>query len=222
MLRGAAILAMAAVHFLYDLSVFGNRSISLPVPLFLLSRYGHLLFILLSGICATLGQRTFLRGMAVFSAGLLVSYGTLFGELILGIPGIRICFGILHLLGFSMMVYPLFSRLPAPMLAILGAAGILLGMGMGRTLVSAVYLFPLGFRSDRVYTGSDFFPVFPNLGWFLIGAALGKSLYRDRISRFPGLPWQIPLLRGLAFCGRHSLEIYLLHQPILFPISLLL
>ena len=51
--------------------------------------------------------------------------------------------------------------------------------------------------------------------WFLIGAALGKTLYRRKASLLPRVSARNPVRRALCLIGRHSLELYLLHQPIL-------
>lgn len=221
-LRGLCILGMIAVHLVFDLTFFVGISLTLPTWFYCLQQYGGLLFILISGICATLGTRSFRRGGIVFGAGLLVSYVTLFADFVVGAVGVRIWFGILHLLGLCMLLYPLFRRLPWWALALSGAAFVALGVWMATVRVSADYLFPLGLCSEKIYTGSDYFPVFPGLGWFLLGAALGKTVYRSRRSLLPNAPSECAVLRFLRLCGRHSLEIYLLHQPILLGLTLLL
>ena len=48
-----------------------------------------------------------------------------------------------------------------------------------------------------------------------MGGALGKTAYRDRKSRFPKCTGEEPVLGFLCLCGRNSLWIYLLHQPVL-------
>ena len=62
----------------------------------------------------------------------------------------------------------------------------------------------------------------PFFGWFVIGAGLGKLVYRRKQSLLPRVNADFFLLRFLCFVGRHSLEIYLLHQPILSGITALL
>ena len=221
-LRGICILGMLIVHFCFDLYYFGGVIPAYPRWFQMLGRDGHLLFILISGICVTLGSRSFQRGAAVFGCGLLVSYVTLFLDLILGMENLRIWFGILHLLGLCMMLWPLFRRLPPWALGVLGGGMIVLGWYFASLSVSLGFLFPLGLCSDAVFAGSDFFPLFPGLGWFLVGALLGKTLYKKRRSLLPGLPWESPLLRFFSACGRHSLPIYLFHQPLLALVTLIL
>lgn len=221
-LRGLCILGMVVVHLCYDLVAFAGKSLSLPGWFILLGQYGHLFFILISGICVTFSSTSIKRGAIVLCCALLVSYVTLYMDQIVGMGRVRIWFGILHLLGVCMLLYPLFRRLPHWVLTLLGVVFIALGVYLKGVRVSVDYLFPLGLRSGSVYTGSDYFPLFPGLGWFLLGAALGKTVYRSKKSLLPRVNSAAPLPRALCFCGRHSLEIYLVHQPILTLAVLLL
>ena len=220
--RGLCIIGMMAVHFLIDLIYF-NKLSDLPGWFYVLQNNGYILFVLISGICATLtGHSTLGRGFAVFACGLLVTYVTMFMEEILGFSGLRIWFGILHMLGVCMMLYPIFRKLPFWALALFGAVFLAFGYWMQTLTVSVDYLFPIGLRSASFYVGSDYFPVFPGFGWFLIGAALGKLVYRKKESLMPRVNADFFLLRGLRFVGRHSLWFYLLHQPVLFAVVYIL
>lgn len=221
-LRGICILGMVVVHFFFDLGYFGSVSLTLPQWFLFIREYGHVLFVLISGICATLASRSFQRGVTVFGAGLLISYVTMFMDQILGLSNMRIWFGILHMLGICMMLYPLFKRLPHWALAVFGVAFIILGFWFETFTVSVDYLFPLGLRSGRVFTGSDFFPIFPGFGWFLFGAFLGKTVYRKKQSLLPRINAENAVLRFFRLCGKHSLLIYLAHQPILTLLTLLI
>ena len=63
----------------------------------------------------------------------------------------------------------------------------------------------------------DYVPVFPWFGVVLIGIFIGHQLLGAPALRVIQ-SWQsnMPLARGLALAGRHSLLIYMLHQPIMF------
>ncbi len=220
-LRGICIIGMVIVHLFFDLRVFAGFDLNLPMWFVFIRSYGHVLFVLISGICVTLASRSFKRGLVVFGAGLLISYVTLFMDVFLKADGFRIWFGILHMLGVCMMLYPLFKKLPWWLLAVLGLGFVLLGFWLEGITVSADYLFLLGLCSGKVYVGSDFFPIFPGLGWFLLGAALGKTLYRKKESLLPKVPSDFWLLKALGFVGRNSLLIYLFHQPVLTGLVLL-
>lgn len=113
-----------------------------------------------------------------------------------------------------MLVWPLFRRLPGWALAVLGGILALAGLYLRGMVVDFSWLFFLGLTPTGFQSG-DYFPLLPNLGFFLLGAALGKTCYREKRSRLPRVNTSNPCLRLLCFCGRQSLPIYLLHQPIL-------
>lgn len=229
-LRGICILGMMVVHFVFDLNEFAGLGLTMPGWFDFCQRYGHILFILISGTCATLASRSFRRGVIVFCAGLLVTGVTLFMVCVLKFNrSLSIFFGILHLLGLCMILFPLFKKLPVWALAVLGAGFVALGVWLA-ALEPVAVSFPsaqglllgaIGIRPAGFYSG-DYFPIFPNLGWFLLGAVLGRTAYRRRESLLPKVNADFFLLRFFRFCGRHSLWIYLLHQPVLAGLAMLL
>ena len=68
------------------------------------------------------------------------------------------------------------------------------------------------------FSSADYFPLLPWFFLFLIGTVFGGWCLQHRDSRI----LTAPLSGALTFLGRHSLIVYLLHQPILFGISFLL
>jgi uncharacterized membrane protein len=62
----------------------------------------------------------------------------------------------------------------------------------------------------------DYFPMFPWFGIVLMGMAVGNVLYKDgkRQFPFPDLSKYVPA-RFMSWVGKHSLAIYLAHQPII-------
>ncbi|MBR4290057.1 MAG: DUF1624 domain-containing protein [Oscillospiraceae bacterium] len=208
LLRGLCILGMIAVHFIYDLTeiypVFGGYS-----PLFLLVKnWGGTVFFLISGICVTLGHRHLRRGITVFSCGMVVSAVTVLA----GFVPIR--FGVLHALGVCMLCWECFKRASARVLAGCGIAFAVLGWAFEQITVSNAFLYPLGLTAAS-FESADFFPLFPNLGYFLLGACLGRRYYAGRKSLFPQYAFLSPVSRFLRLCGRRSLLLYLIHQPVL-------
>ena len=83
------------------------------------------------------------------------------------------------------------------------------------------WLMPLGLIPPG-FSSSDYFPLLPYLGWFLLGACLGRLLYGRRQSLLPDFPSGAWPVRALRWCGTHSLWIYLLHQPVLYALVQLL
>ena len=211
-LRGICLLGMVGIHLLYDLNI------SLPLPLQLLQDWGGCAFVLLSGICVTLGHHPLRRGLVVLGCGMVCTLVT-WGMYRLGFASrqLVIWFGVLHCLGACMLLWPVFRRGSSLLLGFLGGMFIILGFLFENLLLSTPLLVPLGIVFPG-FASADYFPLIPNLGFFLLGATLGRKLYRSKESLFP----QIRCSRFLCFCGKHSLAIYLLHQPILYGILFIL
>ena len=218
-LRGLCILMVLAFHLIFDLvEVFRLVRWDYPGWFLLLRDWGGLIFLILSGICVTLGSRSVRRGLTVLGCGMACTAVTVSMTFFGFHPSMIIWFGVLHCLGTCMLLWPLFQKYPWWALLLLGLTGIALGFLFLRLRVDTVWLIPLGLMFPG-FASSDYFPLLPHLGFFLTGTALGKTLYGKKRSLFPSAPrWAEPL----TFCGRHSLWIYLLHQPVLYVVCLIL
>jgi uncharacterized membrane protein len=133
-------------------------------------------------------------------------------------PTSAIYFGILQCLAVSMLLYgAAFEHAGAVTCAawgtfVLGLAALL--PFLKRTLaVRTDWLLPFGLPSPS-FSSFDYFPLIPWLGIFLIGASLGKSVYASKRSL---LPWRLPPT-FVNWAGRHSLVIYIAHQPIIMGV----
>ncbi len=220
--RGLCVLGMIAVHLVYDLTqLYGVFSWNAAWFSFV-QNWGGVLFLLISGTSATLGSKSVRRGAVVFACGMLctaVTYALY--RIGLANSGIIIRFGVLHCLGICMILWQAVKKLPTAHLTALGAVLTALGLYLRTKVFSFRFLMPLGF----VYAGfqsSDYFPLIQNFGFFLLGAALGRTLYRERQTRLPNVNENIPPLRFLRACGKHSLAIYLIHQPAIAAIGIAL
>lgn len=221
--RGLCILFVFAAHLAFDLREFLKLDFQLG-PVQALFDYGGAVFIVISGVSATLGSRSFRRGLIVFGCGMVITAVTC-GMVWLDMldSSNLILFGVLHLLGVCMMLYPLLKKLPTWLLAVLGVGIVALGYWFFSFYLSPAaegfdprqLLFVFGLRLPGFAAG-DYFPLFPHLGWFLLGIVLGRTVYRDRQTRLPKVPANALPLRFLQFAGRHSLELYLIHQPVIF------
>ena len=216
-LRGLCILGVIVVHFVYDLTVLYRLVDWTPPQAFqFVQRWGGILFLLISGICVTLGSRCVKRGLVVFACGLIISAVT-YGMYHFGFSGkgIIIYFGVLHCLGVCMLLWPIFRKWHWVSLLSLAAALTAIGFVlMDMEPVEYRWLMPLGLPW-KGFVSSDYFPLLPNFGFFLAGAGFGRLLYSNKETLLPKVNAQNPILRFLRFCGKHSLWIYLLHQPIL-------
>lgn len=223
--RGLCLLGVLIVHLMYDLVyLYGLLDWQYPAWFTFIQTWGGILFILLSGLCVTLGHHHIRRGLAVFGCGLIITAVTA-GMYFLGMAekSILIYFGVLHCLGICMLLWGVFRDLPDLLLLILGVALAAVGLylNFAAVHVSTPWLLPLGLIPHGFST-ADYFPLLPNMGFFLLGAVLGRHLYAKKKTLFPAVNERNPIVRFLSFCGRHSLWIYMGHQPVFAGICMLI
>jgi uncharacterized membrane protein len=155
------------------------------------------------------------RGGQVLAAACLVSLATLIA---LG-PDDAVRFGILHLIALAMLVVlPLTVGLGA-WNVVLGIAAILVGLEVRQTDISIDVAMVLGF--DPGETGVDWYGLLPWLGATWIGVAIGALLYPvgERGALLSRLRREPPTAGVAGAPGRHSLAIYLVHQPVLLVLT---
>ena len=215
-LRGLLIPGMILIHIVYDVTVL-YRFVDWTWPdWYVLLQYNYgALFVALSGVSVTLGSRSVRRGLVVLGCGMICTAVTALMYLLgMADRGIVIYFGVLHCIGVCMLLWTVLRKCPVWLLAVLGLAMAVLGQYLRYQTFDFPWLLPLGFQFSG-FASSDYFPLLPNLGYFLLGSAVGRSLYRAKRTRFPRVDETRLPIRTLCFWGRHSLMIYLLHQPVL-------
>lgn len=215
-LRGLCIPGMILIHLIYDVvNLYGFIHWPYPSWYSLFKNNYGALFLVISGVSVTLGRRSVRRGLTVFGCGIIVTAATL-GMYLMGMAGkgILIYFGVLHCLGVCMILWPVFRKLRPGHLLLVGIPLVLIGWWLRGQVWELPLLMPFGFPFPG-FSSSDYFPLMPNLGYFLLGAALGRTFYAQKTTLFPQVDTQNPLIRPFCWMGRNSLTIYLLHQPIL-------
>jgi uncharacterized membrane protein len=220
--RGIAILMMVLFHTLFDLYYLGVYQAEVYSGFWRYFAFATAaLFLLIVGISLTISRarvsltksgyqlalKFVYRGAGIFLLGLVVTFFTW-----LFLPENFIIFGILHLIGVSVMLSPLFFRFKKWNIA-LGFLFLAIGF-LFATYSGSVWLLPLGIH-PAAFSSVDYEPIFPWAGVVLIGMGLGELFYPGGVRGFalPTIPAFI--VRPLGFLGRHSLIIYLVHQPII-------
>lgn len=216
--RGVAIALMFAYHFCFDLNYLALVSLDLyRDPFWLHARTVIVtLFLLLVGVSLSLAHAQGIRWPAVRrrSVQLVVAAAVVSAGSYLLFPRSYIFFGVLHFIALaSLLALPFVRR---QWLALVGGVGLLwLGLGVTSPLFDQPLLNWVGLMSHKPVT-EDYVPLLPWLGVVLLGVYLG--------GRLAALPAASPLLRwqasgppgtALVWAGRHSLLLYLLHQPLL-------
>jgi uncharacterized membrane protein len=133
-----------------------------------------------------------------------------------------IIFGVLHLLAVCMLFYgvthKLWEKIPKSLMLIFCIAGIIISSYCVNNIeIQSEHLWIFGWQY-KGFVSYDYFPLFPWLFVFLFGTWLG---YYVKENRFPAWFYKarIPVL---SFIGKHSLVVYIIHQPILYGLVLLL
>lgn len=208
---------MVVFHFAWDLNYLGLADISLYTGFWgLLQKTTATLFLALVGVGASLSFNRQKKGFAeralkrAGKAGGLALLITVFS--LAFFPARPILFGILHLIAFSLIAtIPLAGNKNASLA--IGMAVLLTGIFFDTTALGANSLFWLGLGAPLL--ALDFFPVIPWISAVLIGTWAGNFFYPQakplhRIDK--------PQSRGtgiVEWLGRHSLAVYILHQPVL-------
>lgn len=213
-LRGVAIVAMIVYHFAYDLRLFGvTRSDFENDPFWIAARASIVsAFLLLAGVSLVLADRAGVpsarfarRVLEIALCALAVSVVSYFA-----FPRTFIYFGILHAIAVSLVIARPLVRMPR----IASGTGIVIiaaGVWLSDPLFDRRWTSWLGFTTTKPVT-QDFVPLFPWLGVVLLGIALGHALIA-RGFRPVGAMARAPAT--LHVLGRHSLLVYMIHQPLL-------
>lgn len=157
-------------------------------------------FILLSGFCAPFGRHMLRRGVTVFAAGALVTAVTL-----VFMPGERVIFGVLTFLGTAMLLTDVLEPL---LKKVMPAVGLALPDAWYANYFTAFFGFP-----PFDFYSTDYFALLPWLFLFWAGYFLHGVVGRARME-----PLRRSVCPALGWMGRHSLVLYLLHQPVIYGV----
>ena len=233
--RGLLLFIMVLYHCIYDLiSIFGISSPLLHSP-FLHNVVQPLAaggFILISGIVCRYSRNNLKRGLQTLGVGLGITLITA-----VAMPSQLVLFGVLHMLGSCMILFALLRplhKLGHSAAALIGMAVCILLFVLTRYIArgylgteslqlalppewyQSPFLFPFGIH-PRGFFSSDYFPLLPWMFVFFCGSFLGIFFVNDFLPDF----FYRPHSNVLSWVGRHSLIIYILHQPVTYGVLLL-
>jgi uncharacterized membrane protein len=215
-LRGSAIVLMVIYHFCFDLSYFGLASFDFYEDRFWLNLRTLILslFLGLVGVSLVLASRQRLdvgrylrRLILLVASAALVSFSTwwMFGERF-------VFFGVLHFIAVASVLALLFLR--AGSLNLIAGVGVIL---FATRYQSAWFDTPgrrwIGLMTHKPLT-EDYVPLLPWFGVVLLGLFTAPYIVQWSKTRLGGTS-DAASIRWLALAGRHSLVIYLIHQPLL-------
>lgn len=187
-------------------------------------------FIMLCGLSSTLSRNNLKRSLPILAAALAVSAVS-----VAFVPESPIVFGILHLLGSSVLLYSFTEKLFRKIPCALG-------------IVISVALFFLCYNVQNGYLGFEgFFKIslpavlYKNNAFSFLGFLKADTSYSDY---FPLLPWGLAFLTGVfagtllkgsypkfmykervpffTLLGTNAFFVYAIHQPVIYGVSYIL
>lgn len=223
-LRAIALIAMAIYHFTWDLGFFGYIAPETATTggwkIFARVIAGSFLF--LAGFSLVLGHAQGFRPRAFFIrfgkiglAAAIISVATWFA-----FPDTFIFFGILHAIAAASLIGLLFVRLPVVVTLLIAAAAVAAPFYLRAPLFDHPALWWVGL-SVNVPRSNDYVPLLPWLAPVLFGIAMARlfiaSPLPERLAGY-GATTKVWWKSLLEKAGRHSLAIYLIHQPVLIAL----
>lgn len=226
-MRGFNLISMIVYHFMWDLVYLYH--IEIPwyqtTAAYVWQQFISWTFIFLSGFCVFLGKKSMNRGIQVSIGGMIITLTTL-----LFLKEQVVVFGILTFLGFAMIVVSILRKYLVKIPPVAGFLGSFmlfflfrncnrgtLGfetinlMKLPEELYKGYVMSFLGFP-DPKFSSTDYFSFFPWIFLFL----MGLYLYQYLIVKNNRTLWMRPSIPWIAWIGKYSFFIYLLHQPVLY------
>lgn len=226
-IRGFTLINMILYHGTYDLVYLYNVSI----PAYE-SRGGYLwqqaicwTFIFLSGISFHFGKKHLKQAILLTLAGLLITIVTA-----ILMPQFPVFMGILSFMGLACLIMiplePVFKKIPPLMGVLVSSLAFFFTREINQgflgfeqlkflKLPDFIYQFKIGFILGfpvPTFTSSDYFSLFPWFFLYLTGYFTWSFLLKNTkaTSHLTFLN-----IRPITFIGRHTLPIYMIHQPVL-------
>ncbi|MBR3226161.1 MAG: DUF1624 domain-containing protein [Atopobiaceae bacterium] len=231
-LRGFSILSMVAFHFCYDLKFIAGYSMDwFAPPLQDVWRASiSWTFLLIAGIMCSLSKDNLKRSLRYGALALAIYVVTLVAAVDYPISfGIIYCMAACTFVSWLLSILGIRPKGPIAGAILLVCFLLLLGVPYGYVGAGAYamrlptqwYASPwlswLGLPGPGFISG-DYYPLIPYLLLFLAGSAFGwwwKDIgFPEACSKIKCAP--------LEFVGRHPLEIYIVHQPVLLGICALI
>lgn len=233
-IRGITLISMILYHTMFDVTLYTREGLGwyLGTPGYIWQQTICWSFIFLSGMCRAIGKKSLKRGLIVSGCGLIITLVTW-----IFMPSERIIFGVLTFTGAAMLFVCPFEKLfrkinPYVGMGIsaflffltrnvyfyhgLGFEGIKLCRLPDFLYANYVTAF-FGFPQKSFFSG-DYFPFLPWIFLFLAGYFFWLC-FGEKIRNLKVMNFDIPFF---SFMGRHSLLIYMLHQPVAYGLVYLI
>lgn len=242
-LRGILMIWVILDHIFYDAGVIYYNSIKTPVGIFLrdvssayiASGYRSVahpivvfLFFFLSGIVGRFSKNPLKRAVKIFIYAVVVFLATWIFSLITKLNttitiGVLYAFTVCSFCSLPLIKYNVKAYVPLIIGVVLTTIGLLYQYGAITFLSDKLFFLvynPIGFTVSE-----DYFPVLPYLGFYLLGFAAGKLLYKEKKPHVRVSPKIQKAMLPVTYIGRTSLKRYFSSQVlaiILFELLILI
>ena len=216
-IRGLCVVLMVFYHFLYNLTTFLDIPkifIYNPVMNFLQVFFAGV-FIVLCGISSNFSRSNIKRGLIMCVVAILITISTYIFD-----NNMYVIFGIIHFLAFCTLTYGLIEkRFKKLRLNFLFPTSLIVLFTMIQPILSEMVFEVKGFSilgfTNINFLSADYFPIFPWILLFYVGVYFGEKI---KLNILPEWFYTIKC-EPLAYIGKKSLIIYVLHQPVLMSIT---
>lgn len=222
-LRGVAICGMLIFHIHFDIQNFFTYS-SAWISIFweILWKLSAFLFITIAGFSfayaykkysASIVSKYIKYALKLWLIALCISFVTYMLS-----PEVAVWFGILHFFSIAFLLLLLLKDLYRFNMFLIVLIGCLL------------YIFPIDSQSKTLfllwlgewYSSGDYYPLFPYFWVLLFGYISGQYFLKKNLSHYLELNTSNTISRGFEYIGKHSLFIYIVHQPVILGVLYLL
>jgi len=213
-LRGLSVTLMVIHHFLYNLVYFlGAPRWFFTNPVFdILQPIFAGVFVTLAGVSSRFSRGNIRRGLIVLAIAVGITVVTYLMDM-------TILFGVLHLLGFSMLFFGLTHKawdlIPRKIAGVIYASLTVVGALVTTHITfESPYLWMFGWTRPE-FSSYDYFPILPWFFVFMFGTWAGRYISERK---FPEWFYETRNIPMLPTVGRRALIIYIIHQPILYGV----
>ena len=238
LLRGITLCWVIFMHFTYDMRYIfkvnafdyldGKAYWTFWEPLVLC------VFVGLAGICCSFSRNNLKRGIKLAVVAAILTLVTYLADRYMKL-GCLILFNVIHVLAVSILIYTLISFVERRFgiderkvdLLLFFIAVWVMTIGPQLFRFNGIFenniLLPIGIYGKTYPDMGDYMPLIPWFGVFLAGAVVGRVLYKDKKTLFPDAPEALhKISKPFEFIGRHSLIIYIVHQPLIIGAAYLI
>lgn len=210
--RVVAIVLMVVFHFVFDLNEFAKININYENGFwYYVGRAAALLFITISGISSNLSKKPIKNAIKLFIYAMVITAVTYF---VFGDMYVR--FGILHFLAVMTLLSLVLNKANTILLILIQILSFFIYLYSLKIRIGTFYLIPLGFMYYG-FSSVDYYPIFPYIIYYILGILIFRFIY-SKDKRILPVEIKSNLIRIIS---QRSLEIYILHQPILLGLIFL-